>query len=83
MTEHSPDQEPRLLEGSSADPKSVTIEAVGGTVASGNVAYATERIENSAGMRPAPWIVVRTCARSPRCVAAAEGGGRIRFLISS
>lgn len=45
MTEHSPDQEPRLLEGSSADPKSVTIEAVGGTVASGNVAYATERIE--------------------------------------
>jgi ribosome-associated translation inhibitor RaiA len=45
MTEHSPDQEPRLLEGSSADQKTVTLEVVGGTVASGNVAYATERIE--------------------------------------
>ncbi len=45
MTEHSPDQEPRLLEGSSADRKTVTLEVVGGTVGSGNVAYATERIE--------------------------------------
>ena len=45
MTEHSPDQEPRLLEGSSADRRAVTLEVVGGTVGSGNVAYATERIE--------------------------------------
>ena len=45
MTEHSPDQEPRLLEGSSGDQRRVTLEVVGGTVASGNVAYATERIE--------------------------------------
>jgi hypothetical protein len=45
MTEHSPDQELRLLEGSSADQRTVTVEVVGGTVASGNVAYATERIE--------------------------------------
>jgi ribosome-associated translation inhibitor RaiA len=45
MTEHSPDQEPRLLEGSSADQRTVTLEVVGGTVASGNVAYASERIE--------------------------------------
>jgi ribosome-associated translation inhibitor RaiA len=45
MTGYSPDQEPRLLEGSSADQRSVTIEVVGGTVASGIVAYATERIE--------------------------------------
>src|ERR1700730_18182117 len=45
MTQHSPDQELRLLEGSSADQRTVTVEVVGGTVASGNVAYATERIE--------------------------------------
>lgn len=45
MTEHSPDQEPRLLEGSSADQRTVTVEVVGGIVASGNVADATERIE--------------------------------------
>jgi ribosome-associated translation inhibitor RaiA len=45
MTEHSPDQEPRLLEGSSADRRTVTLEVVGGTVGSENVAYATERIE--------------------------------------
>src|SRR5437016_5818710 len=45
MTEHSPDQEPRLLEGSSADQMRVSVEVIGGTVASGNVAYATEKIE--------------------------------------
>jgi len=45
MTEHSPDQEPRLLEGSSADQMTVNVEVIGGTVASGNVAYATEKIE--------------------------------------
>ncbi len=45
MTEHSPDQEPRLLEGSSADRRTVTLEVVGGAVGSENVAYATERIE--------------------------------------
>jgi ribosome-associated translation inhibitor RaiA len=45
MTEHSPDQEPRLLEGSSPDRVTVSVEVVGGTVASGNVAYATEKIE--------------------------------------
>ncbi|HEV3134841.1 MAG TPA: HPF/RaiA family ribosome-associated protein, partial [Acidimicrobiia bacterium] len=37
--------EPRLLEGSSADQRTVTLEVVGGTVASEDVAYATERIE--------------------------------------
>ena len=45
MTEHSPDQEPRLLEGSSAEQMRVSVEVIGGTVASGNVAYATEKIE--------------------------------------
>ena len=45
MTEHSPDQKPRLLEGSSADQMTVRVEVIGGTVASGNVAYATEKIE--------------------------------------
>jgi ribosome-associated translation inhibitor RaiA len=45
MTEHSPDQEPRLLEGSSADQMTVSVEVIGGIVASGNVAYATEKIE--------------------------------------
>jgi len=45
MTEHSPDQEPRLLEGSSADQVRVSVEVIGGAVASGNVAYATEKIE--------------------------------------
>ena len=45
MIEHSPDQEPRLLEGSSADQMTVSIEVIGGAVASGNVAYATEKIE--------------------------------------
>ncbi len=45
MTEHSLDQEARLLEGSSADQRTVTLEVVGGTVASENVAEATERIE--------------------------------------
>ena len=45
MTEHSPDQEPRLPEGSSPDRVTVSVEVIGGTVASGNVAYATEKIE--------------------------------------
>jgi hypothetical protein len=45
MTEHSPDQEPRLLEGSGADQLTVSVEVIGGSVASGNVAYATEHIE--------------------------------------
>ncbi len=45
MTEHSPDQEPRLLEGSSADQMTVNVEVISDTVASGNVAYATEKIE--------------------------------------
>jgi ribosome-associated translation inhibitor RaiA len=45
MTEHSPDQEPRLLEGSSPDRVTVSVEVIGGTVASGNVAYATEKID--------------------------------------
>ena len=45
MTEHSPEQEPRLLQGSSADQMTVNVEVIGGTVASGNVAYATEHIE--------------------------------------
>ena len=45
MTEHSPDQKPRLLVGSSADQMTVSVEVIGGTVASGNVAYATEKIE--------------------------------------
>src|SRR5437588_11318972 len=45
MTENSTDQEPRLLEGSSADQMTVSVEVIGGTVASGNVAYATEKIE--------------------------------------
>jgi ribosome-associated translation inhibitor RaiA len=44
MTEHSPDQEPRLLEGSSPDRVTVSVEVIGGTVASGSVAYATEKI---------------------------------------
>src|SRR5256886_17512872 len=45
MTEHSPDQEPRLLEGSSADQMTVSVEVIGGTVGSGNVAYGTGKIE--------------------------------------
>lgn len=45
MTEHSPDQEPRLPEGSSVDQLTVSVEVIGGTVGSGNVAYATEKIE--------------------------------------
>jgi ribosome-associated translation inhibitor RaiA len=45
MTQHNPDQVPRLLEGSSPDRVTVSVEVIGGTVASGNVAYATEKIE--------------------------------------
>jgi ribosome-associated translation inhibitor RaiA len=45
MTEHSPDQEPRLPEGSNPDRVTVSVEVIGGTVASGNVAYATDKIE--------------------------------------